>query len=91
MSQMINRGKELIRISPVNNKKLEYSTNGGRTWSGRYTGNDTFQDLTDNGKDLTVYLIKTKPGIFSISRCHPSLYERSRKLRSPHRQNGARG
>ena len=61
MSQMINRGKELIRISPANNKKLEYSTNDGRTWSGRYTGNDAFQDLTDNGKEI---LASTSKGLY---------------------------
>ena len=38
MAQMINRGKELIRISPQTVTKLEYSTNGGRTWSQRYFG-----------------------------------------------------
>lgn len=31
MSQMLNRGKELIRISPKDSKKLEYSTNDGRS------------------------------------------------------------
>lgn len=36
MSQMINRGKELIRISPKTATKLEYSTNGGRTWFQRF-------------------------------------------------------
>lgn len=38
MSQMINRGKELIRISPKDPNKLEYSTNGGRTWATRFAG-----------------------------------------------------
>ena len=33
MSQMINYGGELIRISPKDSKKLEYSKNKGLTWS----------------------------------------------------------
>lgn len=32
MSTMINKGKELIRISPKDAKKNEYSTNDGRSW-----------------------------------------------------------
>lgn len=32
MPTMINRGKELIRISPTNSDKLEYSINQGRSW-----------------------------------------------------------
>lgn len=62
MSQMINRGKELIRISPKDAKKLEYSTNDGRTWNPRSTsfmGN--FQDLTDNGKEI---LATCEKGLF---------------------------
>lgn len=48
---MINRGKEIIRISPKQQNKLEYSTNDGRTWNTRYSGSSygDFQDLTDNG------------------------------------------
>jgi len=30
MPMMINYGDEMIRICPKNNKKLEYSRNGGR-------------------------------------------------------------
>ena len=29
MPIMINRGKEMLRISPKDNKKIEYSTNQG--------------------------------------------------------------
>lgn len=35
---MINRGKEMLRISPKDSKKIEYSTNQGRTWIVRYSG-----------------------------------------------------
>lgn len=64
MSTMINRGKELIRISPKDSKKLEYSTNSGRFWSTRYSGSSAtaeFQDLTDNGKEI---LGITSKGLF---------------------------
>lgn len=51
---MIKRGKELIRISPKDNKKIEYSTTEGRSWNTRYTssGAGEFNDLTDNGKEI---------------------------------------
>ncbi|MEL3911730.1 hypothetical protein [Treponema pedis] len=64
MSQILNRGKELIRINPKDAKKLEYSTNAGRSWSTRYSGSSTqgtFQDLTDNGKEI---LATTEKGLF---------------------------
>lgn len=64
MSQMLNRGKELIRISPKDSKKLEYSTNDGRSWITCYSGSSTqgaFQDLTDNGKEI---LATTEKGLF---------------------------
>jgi hypothetical protein len=53
MGQMINRGKELIRINSSNNK-IEYSTNDGRSWNTRYSGSSygTFSDLIDNGKEI---------------------------------------
>ena len=53
MPQMINRGKEIIRICPTNPSKLEYSTNGGRIWNTRYAGSaGKFIDLMDNGKEI---------------------------------------
>lgn len=55
MSIMINRGKEFLRISPKDSKKIEYSTNDGRSWNSRYSGSSStgeFQDLTDNGKEI---------------------------------------
>ena len=64
MSQMINRGKELIRISSKDDKKLEYSTNDGRSWLTRYSGSSiqgAFQELTDNGKEI---LATTEKGLF---------------------------
>lgn len=64
MSTMINYEKELIRISPKDSKKIEVSTNDGRTWNSRYGGSSiqgNFQDLTDNGKEI---LATTEKGLF---------------------------
>lgn len=64
MPTMINRGKELIRICASNTAKLEYSTNGGRSWITRFCGNSTtgqFSDLMDNGKEI---LGTTNKGLF---------------------------
>jgi hypothetical protein len=54
MSQMISRGKEMIRINPKKQSQIEYSTNGGRSWIARYSGSSygDFTDLTDNGKEI---------------------------------------
>lgn len=63
MSQMINRGKELIRISPKSATKIEYSTNDGRTWILRYSSSSygDFKDLTDNGREI---LAQTSKGLY---------------------------
>lgn len=64
MPTMINRGKELIRISPKDSKRIEYSTNDGRSWISRYSGNSSigqFSDLMDNGKEI---LGTTNNGLF---------------------------
>lgn len=55
MPIMINRGKEMLRISPKDSKKIEYSTNQGRTWIVRYSGSSNtgaFSDLMDAGKEI---------------------------------------
>ena len=54
MGQMINKGKELIRINPSNKNKIEYSTNAGTSWHTRYSSSSSgdFTDLTDNGKEI---------------------------------------
>lgn len=54
MGQMINRGKELIRISPKKPSIIEYSKNGGTNWLTRANTNSIgdFTDLTDNGKEI---------------------------------------
>lgn len=53
MAQMILYGRELIRINTQKNS-IEYSTNDGRTWHSRYTGNiaGTFIDLLDYGSEI---------------------------------------
>ena len=51
MPQLINNGTEMLRVSP---KGVEYSTNGGRSWSPRYSGSScgTFIDLMAYGNEL---------------------------------------
>ena len=64
MAQILNRGKELIRINPKDSSKLDCSINDGRTWTGRFYGNastGSFIDLTDNGKEI---LATTDKGLF---------------------------
>ena len=53
MAQMIQRGKELIRINTPKNV-LEYSTDGGRCWHRRFSGGNTgqFVDLFDYGSEI---------------------------------------
>lgn len=64
MSIMINRGKEMLRISPKDNKKIEYSINQGRSWIVRYIGSSStgaFSYLMDAGKKI---LGTTDKGVF---------------------------
>jgi hypothetical protein len=63
MAQMILKGKEIIRIHPANNQKVEYSSNDGRTWHTRFSGSmyGQFNDLTDNGKEI---LAVTSKGLY---------------------------
>ena len=58
MPIMINRGKEMLRISPKDSKKIEYS------WIVRYSGSSNtgaFSDLMDAGKEI---LGTTDKGLF---------------------------
>ena len=64
MPIMINRGKEMLRISPKDSKKIEYSANQGRSWIVRYSGSSNtgaFSDLMDAGKEI---LGTTDKGLF---------------------------
>ena len=61
---MINLGKELLRISPKDARKLEYSTNNGLSWHQRCSSSSStgeFIELMDNGKEL---LARTTKGLF---------------------------
>lgn len=60
---MINKGGELIRISPKQSNKIEYSTTSGRSWHTRYSTGacGDFLDLTDNGKEI---LANTSKGFY---------------------------
>ena len=63
MPTMINYGGELIRISPKNNKKIEYSKNKGLTWILRCTNSSVggFIDLVDGGDEI---LATTQKGLY---------------------------
>lgn len=63
MPKMIHYGGELIRISPKDSKKLEYSKSNGLTWNLRCAGSSCgkFIDLMDNGKEL---LATTEKGLY---------------------------
>lgn len=64
MAQMIVREKEMIRISPKDPRKLEYSKNDGKTWSTQFSGSSNVGeiiDLIDAGKEL---LVQSSKGLF---------------------------
>lgn len=62
MAQMIQRGKELIRINTQKNS-IEFSINGGSSWRSRFTGNfpGVFVDLMNYGSEI---LACTSRGIY---------------------------
>lgn len=80
MAQMIQRGRELVRINFQKNY-IEYSIDGGRNWNTRCTSSSygTFKDLLDYGSEL---LACTSKGIYYSrddgrywnSRCISSAY-----------------
>lgn len=76
MSQMIKRGKELIRISPKSATKIEYSTNDGRTWATRYSSSmyGDFEDLMDNGREI---LAQTSKGLYCSNNDGRTWFKRS--------------
>lgn len=65
MAQIIQRGKEWIRINTQNNS-IECSKDGGRSWHIRFVnisgGKGIFVDLFDNGSEI---LACTSKGVFS--------------------------
>lgn len=62
MAQLINYGREMLRINTQKNA-IEYSTNDGRSWISRYTGSSvgTFQQLSTDGRNL---LATTSKGLY---------------------------
>lgn len=62
MPQIVNLGRELVRINPAKNS-IEYSQNEGRSWVMRCNNNSygTFKDLLVYGHEL---LACTSKGIY---------------------------
>ena len=62
MAQMIQRGREIVRINMQKNS-IEYSQDGGQNWHNRYMGSSagTFVDLLDYGSEI---LACTSKGIY---------------------------
>lgn len=62
MAQMIQRGREIVRINTQKNS-IEYSIDGGRNWHNRYLVSSvgTFVDLLDFGSEI---LACTSKGIY---------------------------
>lgn len=62
MATMVNFGSVMIRINTEKNS-IEYSKNGGRTWSPRYSGRSAgvFYDLCIHGSELFAC---TSKGVF---------------------------
>ena len=62
MPQIVNLGKELVRINTQKNT-VEYSQNGGRSWVMRFSNNSygTFRDLLVYGREL---LACTSKGLY---------------------------
>ena len=63
MANLINLGSELLRICPTSSNKIEASTNGGKTWSTRYSGSSygAFYDLTSYGGEI---IAVTSKGVY---------------------------
>ncbi len=64
MSHLIQHGRELIRISPRDARKLEFSVNGGRVWLTRCISTiyGKFLDLNDSGNEI---LAQTEKGLYA--------------------------
>ena len=64
MANLINLGSELLRICPTSSNKIEASTNGGKTWSTRYSGSSygAFYDLTSYGGEI---IAVTSKGVYA--------------------------
>ncbi|WP_455532249.1 WD40/YVTN/BNR-like repeat-containing protein [Segatella salivae] len=62
MGQIVNFGREMIRINSEKNR-IEYSTNGGNSWHSRYSGSNAgkFYSLCIYGNEL---LACTSKGVY---------------------------
>lgn len=63
MGTLIQHSNELLRISPKDARKIEYSTTNGRSWSTRFSGGSMgkFLDLIETPKEL---LATTEKGLY---------------------------
>lgn len=61
MASMINIGKELIRISPKDDRRLEFSNTEGRTWMTRIIFHAHFEELMEGNGEL---LAQTDKGLY---------------------------
>ena len=74
MGQIVNFGREMIRINSEKNR-IEYSTNGGNSWYSRYTGSAAgyFKEITVQGNEL---LAQTSNGLYYSKNGGSSWYRR---------------
>ena len=75
MAQEIDLGKELLRICPTDNNKIEYSTTNGKSWYSRYKGSSAgdFYDLAVFGGEIFAV---TSKGIYTSKTDGRSWYSR---------------
>ena len=75
MAQEIDLGKELLRICPTDNNKIEYSTTNGKSWYSRCKGSSAgdFYDLAVFGDEIFAV---TSKGIYTSKTDGRSWYSR---------------
>lgn len=80
MPQIVNLGRELVRINPAKNS-IEYSQNGGRSWVMRCSNGSygTFRDLLVYGRELLActskgLYVSTNEGRSFVQRCSNTSY-----------------
>lgn len=59
-TRMVQISNEIVRINPQKANKIDYSTNGGRTWMSRYSGSSCgeFIDLVHYNNELIAITTK---------------------------------
>ena len=75
MAQEIDLVKELLRICPTDNNKIEYSNTNGKSWYSRYKGSSAgdFYDLAVFGDEIFAV---TSKGIYTSKTDGRSWYSR---------------